>query len=274
MYRARLIRTLGFCLLLVAAASLAHGLWSHSSVGTTAQAQAQEEGGADAGGGAAGGGEGGAPAAPAKKPKNMLVWVYEALGWRYTIAFLGLSFAFVALLIMCLLTARRDQICPSQLVEAFEAHVTEKRYQEAYELAKSDESVLGKVLAAGMARLQDGPDSATKAMQEMGEDENMRIEHRLSYLALIGTLAPMVGLLGTVDGMVASFTVIAESETTPKPSELATGISMALVTTLAGLVIAIPAIAVFNILKNRIARMMLETGMFSDSLISRLQTKK
>jgi len=262
---------MGLCLVLAAAASLAHGVWSNSSVGTTAQVVAQDDAGAEAGGDAAAGGD----AQPAKKPsKNMLVWLYEALGWRYTIAFLALSFAFVAMLIMCILTARRDQICPSHLVEAFEAHITEKRYQEAYELAKTDESVLGKVLSAGMARLQDGPEQATKAMQEMGEDENMRIEHRLSYLALIGTLAPMVGLLGTVDGMVGSFTVIAESDTTPKPSELATGISMALVTTLAGLIIAIPAIGVFNILKNRIARLMLETGMFSDSLLGRLQTKK
>lgn len=272
MQRARLIRAMGFVLLLAAAASLAHGLWSGSTIGTATQVQAQDAEGdaAAAPEPAAGGGNAGT-----KKPsESMLVWTYKALGWRYTIAFLGLSFAFIAMLIMCILTARRDQICPSHLVEAFEAHVTEKRYQEAYELAKSDESVLGKVLAAGMARLQDGPDSATKAMQEMGEDENMRIEHRLSYLALIGTLAPMVGLLGTVDGMVGSFTVIAQSDTTPKPSELATGISMALVTTLAGLVIAIPAIGVFNILKNRISRLMLETGMFSDSLISRLHPKK
>jgi len=271
MHRARLVRSMGLCLVLAAAASLAHGLWSNSSVGTTAQVQAQDDAGADAG---AGGDAGAGDAKPAKKADNMLVWLYKALGFRYTVAFLALSFAFVAILIMCVLSARRDQICPGQLVEAFEAHITEKRYQEAYELAKSDESVLGKVLSAGMARLQDGPDHALKAMQDMGEDENMRLEHRLSYLALIGTLAPMVGLLGTVDGMVGSFTVIATSDTTPKPSELATGISMALVTTLAGLVIAIPAIGVFNILKNRIGRLMLETGMFADSLMSRLHTKK
>jgi biopolymer transport protein ExbB len=67
---------------------------------------------------------------------------------------------------------------------------------------------------------------------------------------------------------------IAESTATPKPSELAQGISMALVTTLVGLVLAIPAVAVFNILKNRIARLMLETGMFSETLIGRLQPKK
>jgi hypothetical protein len=63
----------------------------------------------------------------------------------------------------------------------------------------------------------------------VGEEENMKLEHRLSYVALIGTIAPMVGLLGTVDGMIISFSVIANSATQPKPSELAQGIATALV---------------------------------------------
>ncbi len=104
-------------------------------------------------------------------------------------------------------------------------------------------------------------------MSEVGEDENMKMEHRMGYMALVGTIAPMVGLLGTVDGMVASFSVIATSTSTPKPSELATGISMALVTTLAGLVIAIPALMVFNIQKNYAARLMFETGIFGENLL-------
>jgi hypothetical protein len=92
-------------------------------------------------------------------------------------------------------------------------------------------------------------------MQEVGEEENMKMEHRLSYLALIGTISPMVGLFGTVHGMIASFQVIARGGATPKPSELAQGISTALMTTLVGLAIAIPAIAAYNILRNRVAQL-------------------
>ena len=110
---------------------------------------------------------------------------------------------------------------PSQLIEGFEAHLNAKKYQEAYELAKNDESFLGKVLSAGLARLSSGYPQAIEAMQEVGEEENMRLEHRLSYLALIGTISPMFGLLGTVDGMVQAFEVIAQSTVSPKPSELA-----------------------------------------------------
>ncbi|MFM2093904.1 MAG: Biopolymer transport protein ExbB [Planctomycetota bacterium] len=211
-------------------------------------------------------------AAPEQEEESVLAWIFKALGWRYTVAFLLLSFCLVALMVMNLLAARRDSVCPSTLVEQFEAHLNEKQYQEAYELAKSDESFLGKVLSAGLAKLSTGYDKAVVAMQEVGEDENMRIEHRLSYIALIGTISPMVGLLGTVDGMVQSFRVIATATAAPKPRELAEGISMALITTLVGLVLAIPALALFNILKNRFARLVLEAGIYSESLMGRFET--
>ena len=78
----------------------------------------------------------------------------------------------------------------------------------------------------------------------------MKLEHKISYVSLVGALAPMFGLLGTVDGMVGAFMVIAKSATAPKPSELAIGISQALITTLIGLWLAIPAIACFAMFKN------------------------
>jgi biopolymer transport protein ExbB len=97
----------------------------------------------------------------------------------------------------------------------------------------------------------------------------MKHEHRLSYLAMIANLATLVGLLGTVWGMVASFMVISRSDTAPKPSELATGVSQALVTTVAGLLQAIPATLAFTILKNRAARLAFEAGMACEQIMSR-----
>jgi biopolymer transport protein ExbB len=203
--------------------------------------------------------------------QNYLAWLYGALGPLYSIIFLSLSFALVAVFVMNILLARRDNILPASLIDGFEAQLNAKKYQEAYELAKNDESMLGKVLAAGLARLSSGYPQAIEAMQEVGEEENMHLEHRLSYLALIGTVSPMFGLLGTVHGMVQAFEVIATSPVSPKPSELAQGISTALVTTLIGLWLAIPAIAAFNILRNRIARLVLEVGIVSENLMSRFQ---
>jgi len=136
-------------------------------------------------------------------------------------------------------------------------------------LAKGDESFLGQVLSAGLAKLSSGYDKALEAMQEVGQEENMKLEHRLSYMALIGTVSPMVGLFGTVYGMIQAFDVIARSTAQPKPSELAEGISTALLTTLVGLAIAIPAIAAYNILRNRVSRLVLEVGILSEGLMGR-----
>ncbi len=212
-----------------------------------------------------------APTSTGPTEQSYLGWAFKALGWGYSLIFLSLSFTLVALFVMNILTARRDNVVPVHLVEGFESHLNEKRYQEAYEMAKNDESFLGQVLSAGLAKLSSGYEQAIEAMQEVGEEENMKLEHRLSYMALIGTISPMVGLFGTVHGMITSFSVIAMSEQTPKASELAGGISTALFTTLLGLFIAIPAIAAYNILRNRISRLVLEVGILSEGLMGRFE---
>ena len=214
----------------------------------------------------------GEPAKPTKPPQSLLAFFFNALGIRYTVAFLIISFTFVAYFVMNLLSLRRDAVCPRHLAAAFEANLNEKKFQEAFDLAKSDESMLGQMLAAGMQNLQAGYDKALDAMGQVGEDENMKLEHRLSFLSLVGSIAPMVGLLGTVDGMVASFMVIAGSDTAPKPSKLAEGISMALITTLVGLVLAIPAVVAFNMMKNRLSRLVMETGQQASTLMGRFET--
>jgi biopolymer transport protein ExbB len=224
--------------------------------------------GAPAGDAAATTAAGAAPAAKVQS-RSFLVYIAEACGWFWGPAFLLCSFILVALIMMNLLQVRREVLLPTQFVEEFEQKLNAKDFQGAYEFARSDESFVARVLAAGMGRLSRGYEEAVEGMQEAGEDENMALEHRLSYVALIGTIAPMMGLMGTVQGMITSFDVIATSPTAPKPSELANGISTALVTTLIGLVLAIPAMVFHGILKNRIQRLVLEIGMVSEGLMGR-----
>ncbi len=212
-----------------------------------------------------------APLGEPVQKQSLLEFYFNALGWRYTIAFFFLSFCLVALVVMNFLSIRRQSIVPPDLTAHFDGLLNEKRWNEAYELVKRDESFLGKVLTAGLEKVTVGYPQAIEAMQEVGEDEAMQLEHKLNYIALIGTISPMVGLLGTVDGMVQAFRVIAESNTTPKPSKLADGISMALITTLIGLLLAIPAIAIFGIFRNMLSRFVLEVGIHSERLMSRFQ---
>jgi len=209
--------------------------------------------------------------AAAKPKQNLLSWVIKSLGWMYLAVFLALSVTLVSLFVMNMLAARRDTLCPQELVDNFEEKLNEKDFQSAYDMARTDESVLGQVLSAGLAKLSRGYNKALEGMQEVGEEESMKLEHRLSYMALIGNLSPMIGLFGTVHGMISSFQVIALGGASPKPAELAEGISTALFTTLVGLAIAIPAIAAYNVIRNRVSRLLLEVGVTSENLMSRFE---
>jgi biopolymer transport protein ExbB len=197
--------------------------------------------------------------ASARKDQSAFGWFYEAEGvffWPQlaisiaTIAFIGQN------LLHCMPKNFSNEVFRTQ----FEQMVKERKFKEAYDLAKGEKSLLGKMLVAGLSKVNEGHGEAMTAIQELGDDENMKYEHRLSYLAMIGNIATLVGLLGTVYGMVGSFITIGQSDTAPKPSELAKGVSQALVTTIVGLVQAIPAIIGFTILKNLVSRRFFDVG--------------
>jgi len=202
-------------------------------------------------------------------PQNPAGWALESLGVFYCAVFSGLAASLVALLVFNLLGLRRNQFMPSELVAQLQDRFRQRRFREGSQLAAADASPLGRTVAAGLAALPLGYDQALEVVEQTEHEQTMAAEHRLGYLALIGTIAPMLGLMGTVQGMIASFSEIAHAQTPPPPWVLARGISTALFTTLVGLFLAIPAIAAFNLLRNRIARLRLELGQLSEELLRR-----
>ena len=200
---------------------------------------------------------------------TMLEWMITSSGPIFGPIFLILSFVMVSLIVMNFLQIRRDVLIPPDFVEQFEQKLNGKDYQGAYELAKEEDAVVSRVLAAGMGNMNRGYSEAIEGMQEVGEEESMDIEHKLSYLALIAAVAPMIGLMGTVYGMITSFRVIADSAVAPSPKLLSGGIAKALFTTLEGLMIAIPAMVAYTLLRNRSARVMLDIGIISGRLMNR-----
>ena len=208
-----------------------------------------------------------------KLPETFLSWMIRASG-IFGFLIMLVSFAMVAIIMMIALQLRRDNYLPTSFIEDFEQHLQARDYQGAYESAKASDSFIGRILAAGMGRLSRGYDEAIEQMQQVGEDETMTMEHKIGYLALIGSIAPMLGLLGTVQGMVISFQVIANSSTSPKPADLADGIATPLFTTLEGLVVAIPAMVFYSLYKNRLARFLMEGGFVADNLMKNFQGMK
>lgn len=229
---------------------------------------AQEPGAADPAEAAAASAE--APVENPPQQKNYLQWMIESSGPIGAVLFL-MSFIAVALIVKFAVELRRGTAIPADLVTAFDQMVSNKQYREAFDLVAEEDSYLGRVLAAGMQKVSEGHDSAVEAMQEAGEDEAMRIEHRLSWLAILGTTGPLLGLLGTVEGIIASFRVIATSDTQPKPSLLAEGISTSLFNTFEGLLVAVIATVAFMLFKNQAARLSLEVAKASERLMARFK---
>ncbi|MDR3235066.1 MAG: MotA/TolQ/ExbB proton channel family protein [Planctomycetaceae bacterium] len=204
--------------------------------------------------------------------QGLLSWYISACGVFFAPLFLLISVIFVALAVMNWLAVSRNSIVPPQMLADFDVKIEAKQYQEAYETARSSDSAIGQILAAGLTKMAAGYKIAEQAVSDAAEEEVMRLEHRLSYLGTIASVTPMIGLLGTVWGMVDAFSVIARSGAAPNASQLAGGISLALVTTQIGLVIAIPALVLFEILKNRLSRFVLELNIQTDLRMERFKS--
>ena len=203
--------------------------------------------------------------------ESYLVWYLTAMGPLFAPTFGFISIVFVTLAVMNFMVIQREKMMPQATMERFKQLLNEKKFQEAYEVMKASDSSLGKIISTGLARLSSGYDTAVQAMSVAAEEEIMRFEQRLGYIATIASISPLVGLLGTVFGMVDSFQVIARSGQTPQASQLAAGISLALVTTQVGLLIAIPALVVYEYLRNQLALLVLELSVQTDTLMARFK---
>ncbi len=105
-------------------------------------------------------------------------------------------------------------------------------------------------------------------MEEAGEERTSKMLRNIEWLNLIGNIGPMLGLMGTVWGMILAFQAIVSKGGTPDPADLAGSISLALVTTLLGLVVAVPALSGYAVLRNRIDATCSEALIVSQDLIS------
>src|SRR5205823_1109965 len=130
---------------------------------------------------------------------------------------------------------------PGGFVEDFTETVNKRRFKEAYEMAKEDGSYLARVMTAGMSRLQYGLEDARDAALNMVESIRASKDNLITYLATIGTLGPLLGLVGTVGGMILAFMRLAESKSI-QAEALAGDISHALVVTMFGVGLSVPAI--------------------------------
>jgi len=213
-----------------------------------------------------------APAAGTTPPPtmNMLQWAAHASGVIGAFLLL-LSIYFTALVIRLFMEFRVSEAVPTTLVERLEAAIRDKKFQDAYDGCKDNDSFLARLVRTGIANLPNGRSEAKEAMQTATEEIVTTLEMKISYLAVIGTLGPMIGLVGTIRGMIMSFQEIATAAgTQPRPEKVAEGISTALFITLEGVSLSVPAIFFFAFFRNRIAQMTMEATRVADRTINSL----
>jgi biopolymer transport protein ExbB len=183
---------------------------------------------------------------------------------------MGMSVVSVALVIDTFLRLRRDQLLPPALVSHSVELAENGRVSELLAMTKGSNSLFGRIIGGALDRGRHGVDAIRQEMQQLGEAEILRLRTRVGYIGVIATVGPMLGLLGTVIGMISSFAVLGHAKGSARPDELAVGISTALVTTCEGLIIAVPMILFHAVLRDKVSQIAQESAALAEKVLNLL----
>jgi biopolymer transport protein ExbB len=164
-----------------------------------------------------------------------------AIGW-FTII---LNFIGYGLAIEHFINIRKDVLMPPEVVKQVEDLFEEGEYEEAMTLCEGQPNYFTRVMAAALPMVGTGFDNIEKAAERANDEEATKLFAKIGHVNFIGNLAPLLGLLGTVWGMMWTFSTLAKSATPPTPAQMASGIQQAIVTTVIGLCVNIPLASIF-----------------------------
>ena len=215
----------------------------------------------------------GAAAAPAATESRSAAAEFFAQAGMIGVVIILLSVVALTLIAKEIMAIRKDQLAPPEVIDEIEALFEAGEFQEAIELCETEPCYFTNVVAAGLPKLNASFEAMEKSLEEMIEEETVRLHARLSWLSFIAGIAPMLGLMGTVNGMIGAFRVIAESKGAATPDQMADNISSALITTLLGLIVAVPVTGAFVFLRNRVVAYSLEIAAVIEDLFERFRPR-
>lgn len=189
-----------------------------------------------------------------------------------------LSFVAVGLIGREVFRLRRKKLAPPEAVAKLEELLKKGDIRGAVQLCRNPEadSFLTRVFGSALVRCARSPFGMLEiktALEEAGQQETAKLYRSTDGIGLIASIAPMLGLLGTVVGMVGAFDTISVTQGVAKPDQLAGSISQALVTTVMGLLVAIPATAAYSFLRNRIDALVGEVAQVSEDLAALVEKR-
>lgn len=215
-------------------------------------------------------------AAAGHAPQGLFSIIFSGgpIGISIMLLLLALSLTAAYLGFEHLLTIRRGELLPAGLADEVRELLLAGRVVEADRACRDQPCLLSFVLLNGLAELDTGWTAVEKAMEDAMAEQSARLFRRVEYLSVIGNIAPMVGLLGTVVGLIMAFYEVASTQGAAGAGELAGGIYHALVSTVAGLLIAIPALGVFAIFRNRIDQLIAEAAYLAQHAMAPLKRRR
>jgi biopolymer transport protein ExbB len=182
------------------------------------------------------------------------------------------SVAGVALIVDSFITIREKKIAPTELVEEVRTSMEQGDVMKALKHCEDEPGPLANILSAGFSNVQEGFEAIQDAVGVAADQESERLMQRVTYLNLVGNLSPMLGLLGTVQGMIYAFATLATQQAgAAQQAALAMNISQALYTTAAGLCVAVPAVGFYSFFKNKAMNIILGMEALTMDLIKALR---
>jgi biopolymer transport protein ExbB len=207
-------------------------------------------------------------------PADTSLWQVLVSGGPVMIPLGLLSVVAVMLIVIYLFTLRRGAIATKRYMTAADALLRKRDYLGLLAISNRHREAVAQVMQRTLDFITQHPEATLAEAREIAETEGTRqaaaLNQRIAYLADIGAIAPMLGLFGTVLGMIKSFSVVASDIVASRPIMLAEGVSEALVTTAAGLVIGIPAMAAYAFFRGRVQSLIAELEAASTRLIALL----
>ncbi|HIN09559.1 MAG TPA: MotA/TolQ/ExbB proton channel family protein [Phycisphaerales bacterium] len=197
----------------------------------------------------------------------------ELLGSGVTWLLLVMSVCGIGLIIHLSLANRRSSVLPDELVKDIRRNIKKKKFQTAIDLASKDNSYLGRILVAAFLEAKFGFPSMMRALEQTAEELATSRMRRIELLNVIGQVSPMIGLFGTVYGMILAFGAIVAAGGSADPVALAGGIGTALTTTFWGLVVAIPALAGYAIIRNKIDELTIEATIAAEEILNNFRPR-
>ena len=198
---------------------------------------------------------------PRVAPRGLMQIIFAGgiLGMSIIFVLLALSMTATYLVVEHLLTVRRQDLVPDRIQERLRQHFSEGKLSDAVKDCQGDGSFLSFVVLQGLSEHEGGWGAVEKALEDALAEQAARLLRKIEFLSVIGNIAPMIGLLGTVTGMIFAFQQVASSQGSAGAGDLAEGIYQALVTTVGGLLVAIPSLAAFAVLRNRLDQLIAES---------------